>query len=271
MKTSPKLIFILTLLFSVAGFTLRFLGVLSGWAGVLLVAAFVLCMILLLRPLEQRASWQNIFSTAPMANIFMLTAALGLLIGNLFLLASKSSSVSVAVNAPQVIAIFNTVQAPLGLAAAACVATFAITCLFGKKPSALLFMIASLYTVVRLILQFQSWNTDPSVAVYCYQLLAAICTMLGIFQLAGFSFDKGKRRITLFWCLSAVFFCGISVADTLANRNIGEIILNASLLLLMVGASWQLLFCKGAAPMPLPEEEISSEDAEEIPSEETAE
>ena len=263
MKISPKLIFIFTLLFSVAGFFLCYFDHMSGLIGFWVLVGFALLMTLFLRPLEQRASWQNIFSTAPMANIFMLTASLGLLVGNLLLLLSGTEAAPVAVNAPQVIAVLTTVQAPLGLAAAACVATFAISCLFGKKPSALLFMIASIYAVVRLILHFQSWNTDPSVWDYCYQLLAAICAMLGIFQLAGFSFDKGKRRITLFWCLAAIFFCSISIVDTIKAKKPGEIVLNISYLILMLGAAWQLLFCKGAAPMPLPEEENPAEETAE--------
>lgn len=274
MKSSNKLlIFILALVFSVAGFFLRrtqlakellpggFLAQGSYLHILLLVLTCLLltALILLLRPLEQRASWKNIFSPAPLSNILMLLSSLGLLVGNLLLLLTGNESPSHAVNSPKMISILSSLQAPLGLIAAGCVAAFAIVCLFKKKPSALLFMGTSIYLVVRLIMHFQSWNTDPSIHDYCYQLLAAICSMLGVFQLAGFSFDTGKRRMSLFWCLCALFFCGITVADTLHGDNTGQLLVNVSLLLLVLAASVQLLFCKGAAPMPLPEEDISPE------------
>ena len=105
-------------------------------------------------------------------------------------------------------------------------------------------MIASVYLVVRLIVCFQEWNIDPSVHDYCFQLLAAICCMLAAFQLAGFSFDKGKRRMSLFWSLSAVVFCGISAADMLLRGAADGILVNFALLLSMSVSSAQLLFTK---------------------------
>lgn len=277
-----KLIFILTLLCSMGGFFLRraqlakellpggFLAQGSYLHIVLLVLTCLLlvALIFLLRPLEQRASWKNIFSPAPLSNILMLLSSLGLLVGNLLLLLAGNEIPSNAVNSPKTISILSSLQAPLGLIASGCVAAFAICCLFKKKPSALFFMGTSIYLVVRLIMQFQRWNTDPSIHDYCYQLLAAICAMLGIFQLAGFSFDAGKRRMSLFWCLCALFFCGITAADSL-QEGIGEkLLVNASVLLLMLAASLQLLFCKGASPMPLPEEDIPPDVSGEIKSDE---
>lgn len=256
MKTSPVLIFVATLLFSVAGFFLRLTQLSSemlpngflaegSWLHIVLLAltaVLLLGLILLLRPLEQRARWCSAFSKAPFANILLLLAALGILVSNLLLIITGNELPASAVSAPRMIAVLNSARPAFGIIAAACVAAFAIACLLGKKASPLYFMIVSVYLTVRLILHFQRWNTDPSIHTYGYQLLAAICTMLGSFQLAGFSFDKGKRRICLFWCLCAIFFCSITGADCLRHADAAELLVNLSLLLVTVAASFQLLF-----------------------------
>ena len=105
-------------------------------------------------------------------------------------------------------------------------------------------MIASIYLVVRLIVYFQEWNIDPSIHDYAFQLLAAICCMLAAVQLAGFSFDKGKRRMTLFWALSAVVFCGITTADMLVRGSAHDTLVNSGLLVSLAVSSGQLLFTR---------------------------
>ena len=111
-----------------------------------------------------------------------------------------------------------------------------------KAPSPLLYMIISLYLVLRLLICFQEWNTDPSVHHYGYQLLAIICSMLGCFQLAGFGFDKGRRRISLFYTIGAVLFCAITVADTL--DNVSDALINGAFLLSMGTSAVRLLFAE---------------------------
>lgn len=273
MKTSPKLILILTALFAAAGFFLRrgqlakellsggFLAQGSYLHIVLLIltAVLVVGLTVLLLPLEKKESWLQVFPPAPLPNSLLLLSSVGLLAGNLLLLLAGGSDLpATAVNVPQMITLLNSLQGPLGILAAGCIAAFSMLCLYKKKPSALLYMSASIYLVVRLIVHFQSWNTDPSVHDYAYQLLAAICAMLGTFQLAGFSFDKGKRRMSLFWCLCSVFFCGITVADSLHSGQAAEILINASLLLFVLTSACQLLFANGEAPVK--EENVSPEE-----------
>lgn len=260
MKKSPILIFIATLVFAAVGCCLRMLqlskellpdGFLAEGSFLhilllVLTAVLLAGLVLLLRPLEQRESWRNAFCTAPVSDVLLLVAALGFLVGNLLLLATGNELPVTAVSAPRMISVLNKAQAPLGLLSAGCVAAFALCRLFGKKPSPIFFMLVSLWLTVRLIVSFQSWNTDPSIHVYVYRLLAAICVMLGSFQLGGFSFDKGKRRISLFWCLSAMFFCGINAADGMGAVSTAEFLLNFSLQLTMAAASVLLLFCPAA-------------------------
>ena len=154
----------------------------------------------------------------------------------------------------------------LGLISGVMVVLFAIMTYTGKTPTALLYMIVSLFLVVRLIVYFQTWNMDPSVHDYIYKLLAAICAMLGCFQIAGFSLGKGKRSLTAFWCLGAVFFTAVSLPDYLSFTytdssvsdmlvNIADLLINSSLLILSLTHGIQLLRAPSVSTDPLQAEE----------------
>lgn len=199
---------------------------------------------LLLYPLKRQQSWRSVFLPYPALSFFQLPAAVGLVVGNvLILLQGRRPTTALAANSPRVSLFLANLVGPLGLLCALCLFLFAMFCLYRKRPSPLLSIACSLYLAARLIVSFQEWNTDPCIHDYCYQLLAAICCMLAVFQLGGFSFDRGKRRITLFWMLLAMLFCSITVADSYHKGSPDEILINLSLLLSMAGGALQLLFC----------------------------
>ncbi|MBQ6430930.1 MAG: hypothetical protein IJJ99_03520 [Oscillospiraceae bacterium] len=235
-------------------------------AGILFVG-----LIAFLYPLPKKESWQQVFPAAIVPNLLLLLSAAGLIVGNVILWRSGSANV-VVTQSPEVSKAFAALLPPLGVVSAICFAGFAVLRIMGKKPSPLLFMIASLYLIVRLIVCFQVWNTDPSIHDYAFQLLAAICCMLGCFQLAGFSFDRGHLRMCLFWTLSATAFCAFTAADTLHAGVLSNTVINASLLLAMATCSACLLLTD--APLPEPEtgeaqkEAAVTEEAEETVAEE---
>ena len=153
----------------------------------------------------------------------------------------------------------------LGLLSGLLVIVFAVITYAGRTPSPLLYMLTSIYLVVRLIVYFQNWNMDPSSHDYAYKLLAAITSMLACFHISGFSFGKGKRRISVFWCLCAAFFSAVSLPDYWENTP--NLLVNAALLLLTLTHGLQLLF----APDPEEAAEEVTEEAElptEVPAEE---
>ncbi len=198
----------------------------------------------LLWKLAKHTSWEQFFH-----NKILLTVLFGgagiLLIGNVLLWIRGAEATSLyGSTSPDFSNFLNKLLPPLGIAAAGCIGFYAYKCYLNEKPSPLLYMCASLYLIVRLIVCFQAWNTDPSIHDYCYALLAAISTMLATFHLAGFSFDKGKRRMTLFWLKCAVHFCFISLADAIYAADLGELLITASLLLIMAVNTSQLLFAK---------------------------
>lgn len=214
-----------------------------------LLGIFVLSLIFLLRPLPKKTKAEQVFGTSPLANGLLLACAAGLAVGNVILwINGRQATTFLATQSPVVSNALFFLLPPLGILASLCLAGFAIACALKKYPSPLLYMTVSLYLVLRLIVSFQEWNTDPSVYDYGFQLLAAICTMLATFQLAGFSFDKGRLRVTLFWCLSSVVFCTISIADTVIKGTIDSTLINVSLLLVMAVSSVQLLVPGKSAP-----------------------
>lgn len=148
----------------------------------------------------------------------------------------------------------------LGIVGGALVIVFALQCGSGKTPSPALYMLTSLYLVVRLIVCFQEWNMDPSAHDYAYKLLAAICAMLGCFHVGGFAFGKGKRRLTVFWCLCAAFFAAVSMPDyfitsthitfselSQSSVEFSGLLVNIALMALTLTHGLQLLF----APDPV--------------------
>lgn len=211
----------------------------------ILCAVWAAGAIALLLPLAKKTQWSECFRTSLVPNALQLAAAGLLIVGNILLwIEGRQPTTAFATQSPAVSEALSAMLAPLGIVSAVCIGAFAVLSLRGKRPSPLLYMIASVYLVVRLIVCFQEWNIDPSVHDYAFRLLAAICCMLAAFQLAGYSFDRGKRRMTLFWALNAVVFCSISAADTLIGGVTHEALINFGLLLSLGVSSAQLLFTK---------------------------
>lgn len=83
----------------------------------------------------------------------------------------------------------------------------------GATPGLLTGCLPVLWLVLRIIADFKNWSNDPAILDYCFELFALLCSMLACFHVAGFSANRGKRRISLFWSMTAVFFCAVSMAD----------------------------------------------------------
>ncbi|MBE6985658.1 MAG: hypothetical protein E7434_08670 [Ruminococcaceae bacterium] len=198
----------------------------------------------LLWKLAPRTSWSQLANRKGLPLIQLFAAAF-LLLGNLLLLLRGAAPTTpYTTSAPELSDFLNNLLPPLGIVAAVCMALFSYKCFVGQKPSALFYMFVSLYLVVRLIVRFQAWNTDPSIHDYCYALLANISAMLATFHMAGFSFDKGKRRMTLFWLVCTAFFSMITLADALHDGDFGEFFIHLSMSLMVVFNLDQLLYEK---------------------------
>ncbi len=232
-----------------------------------LTVCFVLAAVALLLPAEKRSHWRTFFRSSPAFQLPLMIGAVLLAVGNLMLLRQGAKpSADVFTQSPALAGTLSALVAPLGVLCGICYTVSGFFCLSQKKPSAAFYMLACLYPIVRLLACFQAWNTDPSIHDYCYQLLAAICTMLAFFQLGGFCFDRGKRRLTLFWTLCGVVFNGISLADALHGGEAAALLIASALILILLTNSLLLLFPDGSAPeepISEPMQQISEQNNEE--------
>lgn len=105
------------------------------------------------------------------------------------------------------------------------------------QASAWLYMLAVLFFGAELVDKFRHWGSDPQILDYCYALLGLIASMCAMFHLGGFCFGKGQRRITVFFCLSGIFFTGAALADASGD----ELYLKLASLLWLAVSLWQLL------------------------------
>lgn len=71
------------------------------------------------------------------------------------------------------------------------------------------------YTLcIWLVLTYKDYNSEPVLLVYVYELFAIICTMLGIYFAAAFSFGRGRARRCAFFSLAGIYFSIITLADS---------------------------------------------------------
>lgn len=90
----------------------------------------------------------------------------------------------------------------------------------GKQPNFALLLLPCVWLMLKLVSDYKNWSSDPVLLDYCFLLLADITCMLSVYHIAGFCFDRGKRRLTAFWCAAAVVFCTISLADGLDTAGV---------------------------------------------------
>lgn len=100
-----------------------------------------------------------------------------------------------------------------GTLAAVAMAAVAFARLRGRKPFFLCHGAVSLYLALRIFEQCRSWSNEPQLGTFLIPFLALICVMLAAYHLTTFDVDLGKRRSSLFWSLSGVYFCLVSLAD----------------------------------------------------------
>ena len=188
---------------------------------------------------KPQKTFQNCFSRCALSCGAQLLAGLGLIVGNLLSTQSADSFSSVYSR----VSFFLSNSLPYwGVLAGMCILIFAVRSYKEQKPSPVLYMFVSLYLVIRLIVHFQAWNTDPSIHDYAYTLLFAISSMLGCFQVAGFCFDKGGRRVTGFWCVCSVFFGAVSAPDVMGDTS--AMLVHVALVLLTLVMTLEMVFAK---------------------------
>lgn len=123
----------------------------------------------------------------------------------------------------------------------------------GSRPVIWLYLVPFLYIMVRLVLDFKSWSSDPVILDYCFCLFAQICVMGGAYRIGGYCFDQGRRRLTAFWSMTGVFFCAVS----LPGGSAAELLFYGACLVWMFSCAWMVLR-PGRDPVPAAEEETAA-------------
>lgn len=96
----------------------------------------------------------------------------------------------------------------------ACVASTAVNNLRGQGRQYSLALLLPAYTCcLWLVVAYQQRAADPVVLDYVYELFAIICTLLGFYFTAGFSFGRIKPWRCAFFCLLSVYFGIVTLAD----------------------------------------------------------
>ena len=65
-----------------------------------------------------------------------------------------------------------------------------------------------------LITSYQARAADPVIMDYVYEVFAIVTSLLGLYYIAGYSFQFGKPRRTVFFCLMGAYFSLVTLADT---------------------------------------------------------
>lgn len=83
----------------------------------------------------------------------------------------------------------------------------------GEKSSFLLHAIPCLFFALRIFERCKAWSNIPQITFFLFPFAASVCAMLASYQLACFDVNLGKRRSSLFWSLSTVYFCMLSLPN----------------------------------------------------------
>lgn len=106
---------------------------------------------------------------------------------------------------------------------------------------------------VWLIAAYQVRAGDPVQLDYVYELFAIITGLLGLYFIAGFSFDKGKCGVAVFFSLLGVYFSLVTLAD---QHDWGTLALYGFTILYLLTSSALLLY---NAARPLPAEPVEND------------
>ncbi len=179
-------------------------SLLSGGSAIPLVAFSILMLLvfaLAAVSLDKHSAFAEVFPSSRQDICFSLLGAAALLAG--CVLSFRGSTLRMLLSL-------------LGMLAALGLGVAAVLRFRGKKPTAAWYVLAVLFYVVRLFRDFRSWEHDPNIWNYCFNLFAMISFMLATYHAGAFCFDRGARRRLAFYSLTGLFFGAVSLsgADT---------------------------------------------------------
>ena len=110
---------------------------------------------------------------------------------------------------------------------------------------------------VWLISDYQVRAADPVVQDYMYEVFAIVCGLMGIYFVTSYSFQEGKPRRTLFFCLMGAYFSLVTLAD---QHSLTDIFRYGFVVLFLIAHAVLLLQEHPPAPEPEAAEETETKD-----------
>lgn len=150
-------------------------------------------VVLLSARLKNPGRYSDNFPASPVGAAGHVLAALGIMISGLTILTSAEN-------------LLASLTGILGVGSAVCLLLLGFARYQGKKTSFILHVAPCLFFALRIFVLCRAWSNEPQISVFLFQFLASICAMLASYHLACFDVNLGKRKASLFWSLSGVYF-----------------------------------------------------------------
>lgn len=129
----------------------------------------------------------------------------------------------------------------LGIVSAVCLMVVAYVRRSGKGSYPVAHLIPIVYLILKLILNFKDWSTDPVVLDYCFIFFALVFTLLAVYHGVGFLFDAGKPRRVFFHSFMAIYFCALATVEALVEGSLSTAVNYMGFLLWLWPSLWAVL------------------------------
>ena len=101
----------------------------------------------------------------------------------------------------------RTVTGIFGIFAALCALVAGIYAIRGYRTHPLFFCPGALFFACFLFCRYQQWSAEPELQRYVFQLLAAVVSMLALYQRSALGVNMGSPRQYVVWSRSAILLC----------------------------------------------------------------
>ena len=131
-----------------------------------------------------------------------------------------------------------------------------------KRRESLALLELCLLFCVWLVSDYQVRAADPVTQDYMYAIFAIVCGLLGLYYIAGWSFQTGKPRRTVVFCLLGTYFSLVTLAD---HHTLAEVTRYAFVILFLTAHAALFL---NPPPAGEPQEAPAETLTEEVPQDE---
>lgn len=164
----------------------------------ILCAAALAGVMLYIRPVTGPMPYKKLFPKSRFSFVCSLIGAVGILITDISEIIAKQDTITF-------------LSGVIGILAAFCLVIAGLLRMLRMRPRYWLHGIVTVYLMIHLISQYRTWNSEPQLLLYCFQLLASVSLMFSAYYRTLLDTGKSCRRVYLFFTCSAILFCCLSL------------------------------------------------------------